>query len=474
MKSMLLHSQTEHHSTPYNFPKSKRKFSENIPEDFFQSSAGATPVQRSLMTPLASESKFSHKNFQFFQDFEKKSFNERLKLLSSTPMPSTTPLVVPKGKKSPLRAIRNRFTTDLPINRKLTLPEPGEYISLMYSHLLSEHEKGEINEYEQVYFIGDFIKKNHGKLEEEDGAYKAFNGDQIAFRYEILQLLGKGSFGKVFKCFDHKRNMEVALKVLNKTPRMKILAETETKALRILNETDEDDSKCTVRMLLFFEFRGHICISFELLSHSLFYFVRSLNPNGLDMQLIKRISSQILISLRHIHNQGIIHRDLKLENILLKQPNKTLIKIVDFGSSCLFPSPFYSYVQSRYYRAPEVILGLGHTSKIDIWSFGCIVFELLTGRYLFPGKSQEDQLLKITSIIGSAPSSLVQKSRKKYEILEKYSEASSKHSGKLQFLLDEDSQLLSFLQGCLQWDPDRRFSADEALKHPWIRQGKKD
>jgi dual specificity tyrosine-phosphorylation-regulated kinase 2/3/4 len=458
----------EEGSSSHNFPKAHRKFSENVPESFFQTCPSNPKAIRvgegsrlGLCTPFG--------NLRDFQDFGRKSFNERLKLFSNTPVPETNTFQLKKLKSSPLRAIRNRFGSDLNLQSKLELPASGEYISLMYSHLLSDYEKQEITEYEEVFFIGDYIKKNHGKLEEEDGSYKASPGDQIAFRYEIQELLGKGSFGKVFKCFDHKRKMPVALKVLNKTSRMKILAESETKALRILNENDEEDSKCIVRMLLFFEYRGHICISFELLSQSLFSFLRFSSPGGLDMQVIKRISSQILIGLRHIHSQGIIHRDLKLENVLLKQPNKTLIKIIDFGSSCLFPSPFYSYVQSRYYRAPEVILGCGHTNKIDMWSFGCIVGELITGRSLFTGKNQEDQLLKIALIIGSPPSSLLEKSRKKYPILEKYVE-NSRHAGKLEFLIgDDDPHLVKFLEGCLNWDPDNRLSADQALSHPWLK-----
>lgn len=460
-----------------NFPKTLRKFSENNPESFFQSpSIQPTHNHCSELESEPTESSTPLKPSKFFQDFSQKSFNERLQLLKNTPLPQTSPNFLKHCKKSPMRGIRNRFSLELNHSTKLQFPSSGEFVYDFYSHLLSEQEKQEISEYPEIYFIGEYIKKNHGKLQEEDGGYKANPGDQIVFRYEILELLGKGSFGKVFKCFDHKRQMEVAIKVLNKTMRMKILAETETKVLRKLNESDPDDSKCIVRMLSFFEYRGHIHIVFELLATSLFNFIRGSYPNGLDLQQVKRISSQILIALSSIHRQGIIHRDLKLENILLKHQSKTTIKIIDFGSASLFPCPFYSYVQSRYYRAPEVILGNGHTNKIDIWSFGCIVVELITGRSLFTGKNQEDQIMKIALIMGSPPDSLIEKSRKKYNNIEKYMESKSRHSGKLQFLLpDDDPNLIEFLNGCLQWDPEARFSAEEALKHPWIKhQGKKE
>ncbi len=85
-----------------------------------------------------------------------------------------------------------------------------------------------------------------------------------------------------------------------------------------------------------------------------------------------------------------IHCDLKPENILLKQANKSGIKIIDFGSSCLWNQRIYTYIQSRFYRAPEIILGIPYTCAIDMWSFGCILAELYSGYPLFPGESETD------------------------------------------------------------------------------------
>jgi len=83
-----------------------------------------------------------------------------------------------------------------------------------------------------------------------------------------------------------------------------------------------------------------------------------------------------------------VHCDLKPENIMLKQPNKSGIKVIDYGSGCMHNERIYTYIQSRFYRAPEIILGIPYTSAIDMWSFGCILAELYTGFPLFPGESE--------------------------------------------------------------------------------------
>lgn len=85
-----------------------------------------------------------------------------------------------------------------------------------------------------------------------------------------------------------------------------------------------------------------------------------------------------------------MHCDLKPENVLLKKPNKSSIKIIDFGSSCFESERYYTYIQSRFYRAPEIMLGIPYTPAIDMWSLGCIVFECLIGVPIFAGENERD------------------------------------------------------------------------------------
>jgi dual specificity tyrosine-phosphorylation-regulated kinase 2/3/4 len=104
-----------------------------------------------------------------------------------------------------------------------------------------------------------------------------------------------------------------------------------------------------------------------------------------------------------LRDENVIHCDLKPENILLKSPDKSGIKVIDFGSSCFSNERIYTYIQSRFYRAPEIILGIPYTAAIDMWSFGCILAELYTGFPLFPGESEMEQLSLIMEIKGIPP-----------------------------------------------------------------------
>lgn len=137
-------------------------------------------------------------------------------------------------------------------------------------------------------------------------------------------------------------------------------------------------------------FRKHLLIAFECLSINLYEFIKNNNFQGVTQSLIRRFAIQILQALKFQRDHGIVHCDLKPENILLKQENKSGIKIIDYGSSCFLGQRIYTYIQSRFYRAPEIILGIPYTMAIDMWSFGCIVAELYTGYPIFPGENEVD------------------------------------------------------------------------------------
>lgn len=109
----------------------------------------------------------------------------------------------------------------------------------------------------------------------------------------------------------------------------------------------------------------------------------------------RKFAKQIIISLRVLADSNIIHCDLKPENILLRHPKRSAIKLIDFGSSCRDKKTVYTYIQSRYYRAPEVILGTRYDVAIDMWSLGCTLVEMHTGEPLFGGQDEADQMKKI-------------------------------------------------------------------------------
>jgi dual specificity tyrosine-phosphorylation-regulated kinase 1 len=117
-----------------------------------------------------------------------------------------------------------------------------------------------------------------------------------------------------------------------------------------------------------------------------------------------------LLSRRDIN---IVHCDLKPENILLCHPRRSAIKLIDFGSSCFADQPTYTYIQSRFYRSPEVLFGLPYSQKIDVWSLGCVAVEMHTGEPLFGGTNQVDQVCRIIDVIGPPPVEMLRASPEK-------------------------------------------------------------
>ena len=132
--------------------------------------------------------------------------------------------------------------------------------------------------------------------------------------------------------------------------------------------------------------------------------------------MLKYLGLQILQALISMKQSQIIHCDLKPENIMIKNLKNFTLKIIDFGSSCFENNNTNSfYIQSRYYRAPEILLGLQYSYPIDMWSFGCIIFELYTGFPLFNSMNQKDHMQCIMDVLGVPPNQLIKVLMKRKE-----------------------------------------------------------
>jgi dual specificity tyrosine-phosphorylation-regulated kinase 2/3/4 len=125
------------------------------------------------------------------------------------------------------------------------------------------------------------------------------------------------------------------------------------------------------------------------------------------MMFVKCIAKQMLVAMSYMRSLGIIHCDIKPENILLVEPTKSAVRLIDFGTSCFECRKVYNYIQSRYYRAPEIILGISYTAAIDMWSLACILMELLAGRPLFNGDDEQEHLAMIMEFRGVPPIRLI-------------------------------------------------------------------
>ncbi|KAI3705940.1 hypothetical protein L1987_76189 [Smallanthus sonchifolius] len=346
-------------------------------------------------------------------------------------------------------------------------------------------------------------------------------------RYIVKDMLGQGTFGQVAKCWVAELDCFVAVKIIKNQPAYYQQALVEVSILTTLNKKfDPEDKNHIVRIYDYFVYQRHLCIAFELLDGNLYELIKLNKFHGLSLGYVQLFSKQILYGLALMKDAAIIHCDLKPENILLctrKRMEPPEVKIIDFGSACMEDHTVYSYIQSRYYRSPEVVLGYRYTTAIDMWSFGCIVAELFLGLPLFPGASEFDLLKRMIKINGGQPPDYVLKEAKNTSKFfkcvgsanhEDGSQASSSGRSIYQALSEEEYEaremkkpsigreyfnhmnlegivtkypyrkdltkevlaresqmrlsLIDFLKGLVEFDPAKRWSPLQASKHPFV------
>lgn len=374
-----------------------------------------------------------------------------------------------------------------------------------YMYKLSSYEHHEIFSYPDVFFVGQNAKKKQGVVggannsgyDDENGSYIHVPHDHISYRFEVLKVIGKGSFGQVVKAYDHKNQIHVALKMVRNEKRFHRQAQEEIRILEHLKKQDKDNNMNIVHMYENFTFRNHICITFELLSMNLYELIKKNKFQGFSLQLVRKFAHSILQCLDALYKNRIIHCDLKPENILLKQQGRSGIKVIDFGSSCYEHQRIYTYIQSRFYRAPEVIVGAKYGMPIDMWSLGCILAELLTGYPLFPGEDEGDQLACIIELLDMPPQKLLDQAKRARNFISskgypRYCTVNTLPDGSnvlqggrsrrgktrgppgskdLVTALKgcDDPMFLDFMRRALDWDPQQRLTPAQALRHAWLR-----
>ncbi|CAG9460247.1 unnamed protein product [Pedinophyceae sp. YPF-701] len=335
-------------------------------------------------------------------------------------------------------------------------------------------------------------------------------------RYVVADMLGSGTFGQVAKCTCAETGRAHAVKVIKNLPAYYHQARVEIGVLQLLNQRfDPHDRHNLVRMEEFFVHERHLCIVFELLSLNLYELIRHNQFRGLSINLLRVFLRQVLDALSVIREARIIHCDLKPENILLRSLDSGSIKLIDFGSACFENRTVYSYIQSRFYRSPEVVLRHRYTAAIDVWSLGCVAAELFLGLPLFPGASEHDLMVRIVEMLGCPPDAMLRQAkatskffkravptshsdpapawvlltREESELAQGQACPAGKRYFKHRYLKDiiasypykssltqeevarERQQREAFhdlLLGLLQLDPAKRWTPWQALQHPFV------
>ncbi|XP_031403348.1 uncharacterized protein LOC116212792 isoform X1 [Punica granatum] len=327
-------------------------------------------------------------------------------------------------------------------------------------------------------------RKNRTGFEEDKNFHVVLNS-VIAGRYHVTEYLGSAAFSKAIQAHDLHTGMDVCMKIIKNNKDFFDQSLDEIKLLKYVNKHDPADKNHILRLYDYFYYREHLLIVCELLKANLYEFHKFNRESGgevyFTMPRLQSVTIQCLEALQFLHGLGLIHCDLKPENILVKSYSRCEVKVIDLGSSCFETDHLCSYVQSRSYRAPEVILGLPYDKKIDIWSLGCILAELCTGNVLFQNDSPATLLARVIGIIGPIEQEMMAKGRDTYKYFTKNHMLYERNqdTNRLEYLIPKKTSLrhrlpmgdqgfIDFVAQLLEVNPKKRPSASEALKHPWL------
>ncbi|XP_009390864.2 uncharacterized protein LOC103977151 [Musa acuminata AAA Group] len=336
----------------------------------------------------------------------------------------------------------------------------------------------------ETFYLKIVHRKNRTGFE-EDKNFHVVPNSVIAGRYHVTEYLGSAAFSKAIQAHDLHTGMDVCVKIIKNNKDFFDQSLDEIKLLKFVNKNDPADKYHILRLYDYFYYREHLLIVCELLKANLYEFHKFNRESGgevyFTMPRLQSITIQCLEALRFLHGLGLIHCDLKPENILVKSYSRCEVKVIDLGSSCFETDHLCSYVQSRSYRAPEVILGLPYDKKIDIWSLGCILAELCTGNVLFQNDSPATLLARVIGIIGPIDRGLLAKGRDTYKYFTKNHMLYERNqeTNRLEYLIPKktsvrhrlpmgDQGFIDFIAYLLEVNPKKRPSASEALRHPWL------
>lgn len=350
--------------------------------------------------------------------------------------------------------------------------------------------------------MSDSVNENPKLLDnwdDDEGYYRVRVGEQLDRRYTVYGYTGQGVFSNVVRARDSlKANQEVAIKIIRNNEMMHKTGLQELHILQKLNEADPDDKFHCVRLFRHFFHKNHLCLVFESMSMNLREVLKRYGKNiGLHIKAVRSYCQQLLLALKLMKRGGILHADIKPDNILVND-SKLVLKISDFGSaSFIQDNAITPYLVSRFYRAPEIILGCKYDYAIDMWAVGCTLFEVYSGKILFPGKSNNEMLKVMMELKGKVPHKMARRGTFKdqhfdanfnflYSAIDKVTEKAKvtvmgsipPSRDLLTDLVGSQSlddahlrkvhQLKDFLEKCLMLDPSKRITINQALMHPFI------
>lgn len=254
--------------------------------------------------------------------------------------------------------------------------------------------------------------------DDAEGYYKLIANELVnGGRYRMIKNLGRGVFANVAQAEDisiqddSNTHKLVAIKMIRRNDLMRKASQKEMDFVRKVNDADPQDKRHVIRLLSSFDHKGHLCAVFEHMSKNLRDLLKeNTNGHGLSLQAVRSYSRQMFVGLQHLVSCQVVHCDLKPDNILVSPDMKT-IKLCDFGTAVDKRDVMErtEYLVSRFYRAPEIILGLDIGYGIDMWAVGCTIYELWTGKILFTGRTNNQMIKAFMDCLGWPTERLLKK-----------------------------------------------------------------
>ncbi|KAJ8114186.1 hypothetical protein OPT61_g3876 [Boeremia exigua] len=254
--------------------------------------------------------------------------------------------------------------------------------------------------------------------DDPEGYYKIINNELVnGGRHRMIKTLGRGVFANVAQAEEvsadgnEERGRLVAIKMIRRNELMRKASQKEVDFLQKVNEADPQDKRHIIRLLGSFDHKGHLCIIFEHMSKNLRDLLKEeTNGHGLALPAVRTYARQMFLGLQHLQNCQVIHLDLKPDNVLVSADKKT-VKLADFGTAVDKRDVIErtEYLVSRFYRAPEIILGMDIGYAVDMWAVGCTVYELWTGKILFTGRSNNQMIKAFMDCLGWPSEKLLKK-----------------------------------------------------------------
>ncbi|KAF6110906.1 pre-mRNA processing factor 4B [Phyllostomus discolor] len=326
-------------------------------------------------------------------------------------------------------------------------------------------------------------------------------GEVLDKRYNVYGYTGQGVFSNVVRARDNARaNQEVAVKIIRNNELMQKTGLKELEFLKKLNDADPDDKFHCLRLFRHFYHKQHLCLVFEPLSMNLREVLKKYGKDvGLHIKAVRSYSQQLFLALKLLKRCNILHADIKPDNILVNE-SKTILKLCDFGSaSHVADNDITPYLVSRFYRAPEIIIGKSYDYGIDMWSVGCTLYELYTGKILFPGKTNNHMLKLAMDLKGKMPNKMIRKGVFKDQHFDQnlnfmyieVDKVTEREKVTVMSTINPTKDLLADLIGCqrlpedqrkkvhqlkdlldqiLMLDPAKRISINQALQHAFIQE----